>query len=204
MFLFRGLFTVCFVPVLTGAANPAPALEWVKQIQVAGAGVTQVAGVASDGQGSLYIAGSTSSSAFPATHVYGPASGTSAFVVKLDPGGNVVYAIRVGGSGTDTAAGVAVASDGGVYVAGTTGSADFPVTKGAYQTTPWVPVPAQVQSSNFVFRLNATGALAWATYFGDANNTIGAVAAGPDGSVYFSGASYGTLPTTPGAYQTNF
>jgi len=90
MFLFRGILIACFVPALVSAANPAPALEWAKQIQVGGAGATQVAAVASGGQGSLYIAASTSSSAFPATHVYGAASLISAFVVKLDPEGNVV------------------------------------------------------------------------------------------------------------------
>ncbi len=203
---FRGLFTVCFAPALVGAANPAPALEWVKQIQVGDPGATQVAGVASDGQGSLYIAGSTYSSAFPATHVYGPASLMSAFVVKLDPSGNVAYAIRVGGSGSASAAGIAVASDGGVYVAGTTSSMDFPVTTGAYQTAPYPKalVPTISQPGNFVFRLNPTGTLAWATYFGDSNSLIGAVAAAADGSVYVSGVTRGNLPVTTGAYQTQF
>ena len=199
MFILRGNLAACFSSALIAAAraaNPAPALEWVKKIQAEGPGVTQVAGVASDGQGSLYIAGSASSSAFPATHVYGGASGTSAFVVKLGPAGKVVYAIRVGGSGMDTTAGVAVTGDGGVDVGGPTSSADFPVTKGAYQTTR--------APGNFIFRLNASGTLAWATYFGDTMSVIGAVAAGLDGSIYVSGSTYGNLPVTASAYQTLF
>ena len=150
MFILRGILAACISSALVAAAqaaNPASALEWAKQIQVEGSGVTQVAGVASDRRGSLYITGSTSSSAFSATHVYGGATGTSALVVKLNPAGKVVYAIRVGGSGMDSKAGIAVTCDGGVYVGKPASSTDFPVTPGAYQTTPG--------PGNVVFRLNA-------------------------------------------------
>ncbi len=68
--------------------------------------------------------------------------GRNAFVTKLDPSGNVVYSTFFGGSGDDPATAMTVDAAGNVYVTGTlyyigTGSSsDFPVTKGAYSSTP--------------------------------------------------------------------
>jgi uncharacterized protein (TIGR03437 family) len=186
-------------------SNPAAAIQWVKQIN--GSGVNQVVGTAVDAQGNFYISGTTSSPDFPATKTLGKASGaTSAFVVKVDPNGQTLYSLRVGGSGTDSAVGVAVGSDGSVYVGGTTNSTDFPVTKGAYQTAPPVqdPIVNFMPAGSFLLRLNTDGSLAWATYFGDVNTSAASIAVGPDGSPYLAGFSYGNLPTTHGAYQTQF
>ncbi len=57
-------------------------------------------------------------------------SSSDGFVTKLDPEGAIVYSTYLGGSGSDSPAAIATASDGSVYVAGTTYSRDFPVTPG--------------------------------------------------------------------------
>jgi uncharacterized protein (TIGR03437 family) len=118
------------------------------------------------------------------------------YVVKLDTNGAIVYSTYFGGSANDAAAAMAVGSDGSVYVAGTTGSIDFPTTAGAYNN----PNPG----GNFVFKLNPDGTLAWSTYFADSNSTIFSVDADADGNVYIGGSTGGNLPTTPGAYVTQF
>jgi uncharacterized protein (TIGR03437 family) len=206
--MLRGTVISFLLAVTLAAApssNPAAAIQWVRQIN--GSGVNQVVGTALDAQGDFYITGTTSSPDFPATKTLGNASGaTSAFVVKLDNNGQILYVVRVGGSGTDASVGVAVGSAGSVYVAGTTSSTDFPVTKGAYQTTPPVqdPIGYLAPTGSFLLRLNSDGTLAWATYFGDVNTTAASLAVGPDGSPFLAGLSYGNLPTTPGAYQTQF
>lgn len=205
--MHRGTLSSFLLTATLAAApgsNPSAAIQWVKQIN--GSGVNQVAGTAVDAEGNFYITGTTSSPDFPATKTLGTASGaTSAFVVTLDPNGQILYAIRVGGSGTDASVGVAVGSDGSVYVAGTTSSTDFPVTKGAYQTTPPVQDPIGYGTAgSFLLRLNTDGTLRWATYFGDVNTSAASIDVGPDGSPYLAGFSYGNLPTTPGAYQTQF
>lgn len=182
-------------------SNPVGALAWVKQI--GGSGINQVAGTAVDAQGNFYVAASTSSPDFDATKTIGKCSGTSVVVIELDPNGKIVYAVRIGGSGIDTAAGIALAADGSVFVAGTTTSTDFPVTKGAYQTTV-TSFEGAITSSSFLLRLNPDASLAWATYFGDWMTSATAIAVGPDGSPYIAGLSYGNLPTTPGAYLTQF
>lgn len=119
---------------------------------------------------------------------------TDVFVTKLDPNGNIIYSTYFGGSGSDNAAGMALGSDGSVYITGTTNSADFPVTKGAYATS----------GASFVFKLNPDGSLAWSTYFADAESAPYAIAVDTAGNPYIGGQTSGNLPITPGAYETQF
>jgi len=101
-----------------------------------------------------YITGSTSSTDFPTlnavqeTNDAAAIGSENAFVSELDPtGSKLVFSTYLGGSGSwgpnsnrtpipsgDSAAGIALDSAGGIYIAGTTGSSDFP-TLNAYQTT---------------------------------------------------------------------
>ncbi|HEX6895895.1 MAG TPA: hypothetical protein VF146_11515 [Bryobacteraceae bacterium] len=122
-----------------------------------------------------------------------------AFVVKLDPDGQIVYATYFGGNSNDAATGLAVGADGSVYVTGTTTSPDFPVTAGVFQ--PKFPTNS---GSNFLFKLSPGGSLAWSTLFADTKSISYAVALDSSGNPYISGQSGGNLPTTPGAYQTEF
>jgi uncharacterized protein (TIGR03437 family) len=124
---------------------------------------------------------------------------TDAFAVKLDNDGNVVYATYFGGSGTDQAAALAVGADGSLYVTGSTNSADLPVSAGAYLSKqPLSSRPA----SGFVLKLNPRGLLDWATYFPE--SSITSIAVDSTGNPFIAGSTAGGLPTTPGAYQTNF
>jgi uncharacterized protein (TIGR03437 family) len=118
------------------------------------------------------------------------------FVTKLDPDGNIVYSTYFGGTTNDLATAMNVDTSGAVYVAGTTSSLDFPVTPGAYQTKP------PNQSATFLFKLKPDGTLAYSTYF--PSGSPAAVAVDSAGSAYIAGTTSGGLPTTPGAYQTEF
>jgi YD repeat-containing protein len=80
-------------------------------------------GVAVAADQSVYVAGFTDSDNFPgATNC---AAGIDAFVTRLDAAGTVMASVCHGGSGTETAVGVALSS--GVVVVGSTESADFPL-----------------------------------------------------------------------------
>jgi len=129
--------------------------------------------------------------------VLGPT--TDIFVTKLDPSGNILFSTYFGGSASDTAAGMVTGNDGSVYVTGQTTSIDFPITTGVYSAA----FPSSSRS-NFVFKLNPDGSLAWSTYFADASSTVNAIAVDSGGSPYIAGTTYGNLPTTPGAYQPKF
>ena len=92
-------------------------------------------GIALDGIGNVYVAGNTASSDFPATVPrIGVQGRQNVFCAKLDPDGNLLYSIVLGGDLTDTVSAIAVSEDGNAHVVGTTQSRSFPTTPGAFQT----------------------------------------------------------------------
>src|SRR5713101_1216675 len=85
-------------------------------------------GIARDGAGNIYIAGSE-----VRCGGLGCTPQTDAFVVSLDPTAMTTNTIFVGGSGDDFGLGLAVDGCGNVFLTGDTTSADFPVTRGVFQ-----------------------------------------------------------------------
>jgi len=121
----------------------------------------------------------------------GAKSSTDIFIMKMDANGNTVYATYFGGTSNDLARAMAVDSSGAVYVTGVTSSVDFPVSAGAFAN----------KGTSFLFKLNADGSLAYSTYFTTASTPF-ALAVDGNGHAYVAGYSLGSLPTTPGAYET--
>jgi uncharacterized repeat protein (TIGR01451 family) len=121
-------------------------------------------GVAADNAGNAYVVGMTDSGDFPVTAgavdtSYG--GSWDAFVAKLGPAGtNLVYATYLGGDRTDMAYDIAVDPTLHAYVTGL-GSAGFPTTPGAFQSTNAGFTDA------FVLKLNPTAtALVYGTFLG--------------------------------------
>ena len=126
------------------------------------------AGIVVDSSGKAYVAGTTFSSNFPTTsgafqtsNNAAAISASNAFVTELNSTGTaLIYSTYLGGSGTDhvggdNVAGIALGSSGKVYVTGSTYSADFPTTSGAFQTS---NNAAAISARNaFVTELNSTG-----------------------------------------------
>ncbi|HYN87728.1 MAG TPA: SBBP repeat-containing protein, partial [Ardenticatenaceae bacterium] len=84
------------------------------------------------------------------------------FVAKLQPDGReLVYSTYLGGTGTEADTSVAVSDDGGVVLAGGTGSVDFPTTQDALQPD------LRGQSDAYIARLSADGQeLLYSTFLG--------------------------------------
>jgi len=152
-------------------------------------------------EGRATVAGATSSGDFPTTNG-GPGQsyrgGTDGFVATFDASGVFLPASTyLGGAGLDYASGVDVRA-GQATVTGVTGSTDYPVTSGAFDTSP------NGQTDAFVTRLSAqTTRLAWSTYLGggrfDAGNAVAVDAAG---AAYVAGRAQDDVtafPTTAGA-----
>jgi len=96
-------------------------------------------GIAVDSQGNAYVCGDTQNADFPTTAgaLRGSFGGeVDAFVTKLRPDlTELVYSTYLGGTSIDQANAIAVDAAGFAYVAGFTGSANYPVTAGAFQST---------------------------------------------------------------------
>lgn len=167
--------------------------------------------IVTDASGNVYVAGGTQSPDFPVTtsalqSAPNGASTGSAFVSKLNPQGTaLIFSTYLGGTGGDAAYGLAVDSAGDAYIVGETGSTDFPVTAGAFETT------ISGGSTSFVAKLNSAGSgLAYATYLGGPGavsylccDAAAAVAIDSAGNAYVAGTTYAPgFPVTPGAVQT--
>jgi uncharacterized repeat protein (TIGR01451 family) len=159
--------------------------------------------LALDNQGNVYVSTATSSLDFPATRgPHCPLGASNIGVAKLSATGGLVESVLIGGGGNDNPDGIYVdEASGNVFMAGESGSADFPVTSvTAYQS---------------VFGGNHDAILLWlsadfahliyATYMGGgAYDTGRSGFLGEDGNLYVTGSVDGTGWPTKNAYQDTF
>jgi uncharacterized repeat protein (TIGR01451 family) len=124
-------------------------------------------GVAVDANGLAYLTGGSRSQGFPVTGtaLQSTRSGdTDAYLMKLNStASGLLYSTYLGGGGTDRGSGVAIDSSGNAYIAGYTGSQDFP-TEDAFQNSSGGSFDA------FVAKINTNGSgvasLIFCSYFG--------------------------------------
>jgi hypothetical protein len=194
--------------VFVAKINPS-ASALVYATFLGGASSEVAGGIAVDGAGNAYVAGTTSSTAatFPETpgaFQTVASGGADAFVAKLNPTGSaLVYATYLGGAGSDFGDAIALDAAGNAYVAGSTGStaATFPETAGAFQ-----PENAGGLADGFVAKVNPTGsALVYASFLGgDSFDLARAIAVDGTGSAYLTGetsSTAATFPETAGVFQ---
>jgi len=162
------------------------------------------AGVAVDSAGDAYIAGTTSATDFPTTtgaYSSTAAGSSDAFVTELNASGAApVYSTLLGGNDVDSAAAIALAGPGKVYVTGSTSSVDFPTTR-SYRA-------ADNNGAVFVAALNTAASgknsLVYSTLLGSHGFDTGAgIAVNSAGDAYVTGSTDSTgFPFTTGAYST--
>ena len=137
-----------------------------------------VTDIAVDTDGRAVIVGGTSASDFPvARHIHGFRGGglydLDAFVVAVESDARKIgFASFLGGSGDETATGIAM-SGGDVYVTGTTTSIDFPTTAGSFQAARIHD--DSLRTDAFVAKLAASAGgytLEWATYLGGSGDDL--------------------------------
>jgi uncharacterized protein (TIGR03437 family) len=183
--------------------TPDGDLTWATYL--GGSGQDTAAAIAVDAAGSVYVAGTTSSSDIPISAYDGGTTPAGAvFVAKLSPlGTTVAYSARLKISGAVGGLGVDAAGD--VVVGGMTYDA-MPTTPGvAYPDTGTIPqtcnpfdpynfyscpIRPATPSRDFLVKLSPTGGtLLYATYVGDwrLNGHTPSVAVATDGSAYSAG-----------------
>jgi hypothetical protein len=179
------------------------------------------------GNGSVCAVGSTNSSDFPTTP--GAVDGTydgppgelygDGYVVKLHPGGqgqaDLLYSTFLGGTGKEIAGDVDVDPAGHLYVTGTTDSADFKTTPGAFDIS-YNGAGASPSDPNegprgdaFVAKLspggNGQADLIYSTFLGGLDGDL-AVGIHVDllGNAWVAGWASQGFPTTPDAFDTSY
>jgi hypothetical protein len=156
-------------------------------------------GLALDGAGNIWIAGSTSSYDLPVTQgaFQGALHGeTNAFAAKFSNDGKLLAATYLGGAGTDKGLGVAIGPQGNPWLIGNWMSIDFPFT-----TAP--PSASPATGLGFLAELDPSAArVLYSTNIGapfDGNGK--GIAIDSSGNISLTGSVYGTFPVTPGAFQ---
>jgi hypothetical protein len=178
-----------------------------------GSGDDYATSIAVDSGGNAYVAGLTVSTDFPTHAPFQAANATSvgtAFVAKINAAGSaLVYSTYLGGSYFDIANAIAVDGSGDAYVAGETGSSDFP-TKNPVQAT---NLAASGGGDNgFIAEFNPAGsALVYSTYLGGSvTDTLTSIAVDSHGNTYVGGTTSSVnfptvnpLPVSEGGLAAN-
>ncbi len=166
---------------------------------IGGDGITQGRGITVDGAGAAYVAGETSSTAlFPAAAPLDTSyngGDYDVFVAKLRADGlGLLYCGYLGGSGSDSAASIAVDGAGAAYLTGQTTSSQtsFPVL-GALD-------PQHNGGRDaFVAKVAPAGSgLAYCGYLGGSGDDAGsAIAVDGAGNAYLTGSTYSDAASFP-------
>jgi hypothetical protein len=173
---------------------------------IGGSDLDYPGGMAVTAAGDVYVAGGTASADLPITLGVGfSGGGLDAFVAKYSAG-TLSYMTYLGGPEHDLAYDVVVSSSGKAYVVGDTNGHNFP--SGSFPPASATKKCGFKGGSDDVFLavLNGNGTLNQARCLGGSNTDYGyAVALGPGGSIYVSGATNSSGIATVGpAKGTDF
>ncbi|HLV87526.1 MAG TPA: SBBP repeat-containing protein [Candidatus Sulfotelmatobacter sp.] len=195
-----------------------------------GTGSDIPAGVAVDGAGDVFVAGTTTSTDFPTSaegiayqhSIESPSTGPQhVFATELNSSASLIsYSTYLSGSGNDVASGMTIDAAGSIYVTGTTTSVEtsptdqFPASNLPntlpFQTTS--RLPGQLQF--FVTKINpqapGNSSVPYSTYFGGSNfaaplvATGGGIAVDSNSNIYFTGTTNFTYTGCAGCSNTDF
>ena len=186
-----------------------------------GSGDNAATSIAVDAAGNAYFTGFTTSFSFPVTQgafqtTFGGAGGQTysifttgdAYVVKLSPTGQKVYATYLGGSKDDIGMGIAVDAKGNAYVGGATLSTDFPV-QNAFQAANHGSGgdTYALGGDGFIAELDPTGShVLFASYVGgSADDRVLGIALDTSGNMYLAGHTISNdFPTSGQPAQSSY
>lgn len=176
-------------------------LNWVNQF--AGSQEMEVADMAIDGNGNFlltgYIIGTCDFD--PSTNVYEltSAGGFDAFVCKLNPTGQLIWAHTIGSTSSDSGNGIDVDSDGNVVVVGSfRNTVDFDPSASTAELT------SAGSGDAFVLKLDQDGNFLWVQRFGSFNSDdADAVVIDNNNNIIVAGGFQSTVDFDPGSGTQN-
>ena len=154
-----------------------------------------------DDEGFIYIAGHTFSDAYPVTSTFGSTGLIDATISKFSADGSqLIFSVRIGGSGRDIARDIAVDSGGNIYITGETDSFDFPVSNPWQQNNRGNTASTGPDNTEaFILKLGPNGDhLEFSSYFGgSAYDAAHGIALTRDRRIYIIGET-----TSPDLFMT--
>ena len=162
-------------------------------------------GIALDPGGNIYVIGSTKATDFPvsATAYQSTLNGLQdAFLCKINPASSTLaYSTYLGGELVDDGRGIAIASNGQVYFAANTNSAQFPLAGVAYGSSLVGNYDIIIGAMDMT--QSGSGSLVYATYFGGSDNDVARkLALDASGNLLVTGYTLSSdFPVTQDAFQ---
>ena len=175
-----------------------------------GSGDELSSSVAVDGNFNIYLAGSTTSTNLPATggSLQGTLKGAqNVYIAKISPPLGSIAAVLddvtyLGGTGTDTPAGIQVDGGGFPYLAGTTSSADFPTTAtNAYQKTVYLNSTGTMHAFATKLKNDFTSLLYSSYLSGNGTDAATGMTIDPSGNLYVTGTTTSTNIAVGGSIE---
>lgn len=152
------------------------------------------------------------------TDAFSEDSTADTFIAKFDASGQLIFVSFIGGTSDDLGDGIAFDSSRNIYVAGTTGSTDFPTTLGVVQPSCLSGMGYGCGDSAFIAKISSDGAdLLFSTFLSGgpqidyghpvavSKTTASGLAVDAAGNAYVAGyTSSPSFPVTAGAYQIEY
>ncbi|MBA3683048.1 MAG: SBBP repeat-containing protein [Bacteroidetes bacterium] len=182
----------CFISKLDAAGN----FLWAKQI--GGPLPDGGSSITVDVSGNIYITGEFSGTADfdpnAGTYTLTSLGGSDIFILKLDPGGNFLWAKQMDGVLDEYGTTISIDAAGNIYTKGTfQGTVDFDPGVGTYT------LAADGSDDVFISKLNSFGNFVWAAQLGGNSYYSGiSIAVDALGNVYTTGSFYGIADFDPG------
>ena len=167
-----GVFTTCTKDGFISKFSSSGGLIWTRLLGGVGDDTINDIGLASDGF--IYLVGTTRSATIDGASTNGS---TDAFITKLAPDGTKVWTKTIGGTGADSGDAVSLASDGSIFIAGSTTSS---LLEGNVKSD-------MNPQEAFFTKLSPDGAKALTKVFGGGYEWGLKVAGSSDGFIYLAG-----------------
>lgn len=158
-------------------------------------------GIASDSKSNFWVVGATTSPDFPTTDSAAEktkTAGSAVYISKFSSTGELLYSTYYAGTAGGIGAAVAIDSEDNPVITGFSGSVNFPVSPGAFQSV------NKGAEDGYILKLDQTGKRIWATLFGGTGiDDVNYIALDKLDNIIITGqtTSVNTLPVTPGAFQ---